>query len=74
MYVSYGIGLVVVFAIIGILWPFWPTHSMAGVGVLCVVASLAYLLFVPVVFRYSRVLWLHLDYVLSVRRHSDEPD
>jgi len=33
-----------------------------------------FLVMVPVLFRYSRVVWLHLDYVLSVRRHSDEPN
>ena len=74
MYVSYFIGLVVVFAIIGILWRFWPTHSLGGVGALLGVASLVYLAFVPVVFRTSRVVWLHLDYVATVRRHGDRPD
>jgi hypothetical protein len=74
MYVSYFIGLVVVFAIIGILWRFWPTHSLGGVGALLGVAALVYLAFVPVVFRTSRVVWLHLDYVATVRRHGDRPD
>ena len=74
MYVSYGLGLAIVFAIIGILWPFWPTETIGDVGLLLVVASLAYLLFVPIVYRYSRVVWLHLDYVVTVRRQSDRPD
>ena len=74
MYVSYAIGLVVVFALIGLLWTVWPSHSIAGLGVLLAAASVAYLAFVPIVFRYSRVVWLHLDYVVTVRRQSDLPD
>ena len=74
MYVSYAIGLVVVFAIIGVLWPFWPSHSMGALGVLVGAAAVLYLAFVPMIYRYSRVLWLHLDYVVTVRRHGDTPD
>jgi uncharacterized protein (DUF983 family) len=74
MYVSYTIGLVVVFALIGILWPFWPSHSMGGLGVLVGAAAVLYLAFVPMIYRYSRVVWLHLDYVLTVRRHGDTAD
>jgi hypothetical protein len=74
MYISYAIGLGLVFAIVGILWPFWPTHTLAGIGVLLAVASVAYFAFVPLVYRYSRVVWLHLDYVVSVRRHGDTAD
>lgn len=74
MYLSYLIGLGVVFALIGILWPFWPSHSLGALGALLGVASLAYLLFVPLVYRWSRVVWLHLDYVVEVRRHGDTPD
>ena len=43
-------------------------------GILFAVAAVVYLAFVPMIFRYSRVLWLHLDYVVTVRRHSDSPD
>jgi Protein of unknown function (DUF983) len=74
MYISYLMGLAVVFALIGILWPFWPSHSLGAIGVLLAVASAGYLLFVPLVFRYSRVVWLHLDYVVAVRRHGDTAD
>ena len=74
MYVSYTIGLVVMFGLIGILWPFWPSHSMGGLGVLVGAAAVLYLAFVPMIYRYSRVVWLHLDYVLTVRRHGDTPD
>jgi len=68
MYASYLIGIVVLFAIIGAVWPFWPTHSLGGVGALLAVACGAYLLVVPFVYRYSRVVWLHFDYVVAVRR------
>src|SRR2546429_5230502 len=56
MYVSFLLGLVVVFGLVGILWPFWPSHSFGALGVLLAVASVAYLVFVPMIFRYSRVL------------------
>jgi hypothetical protein len=71
MYISYLIGLAVVFAIIGVVWPFWPSHTLGAIGALLAVACSAYLAFVPIVFRYSRVVWLHLDYVVAVRRESD---
>ena len=74
MYLSYLGGLVIVFALIGILWPFWPSHSITAVEVLLGIASVLYLAFVPIVFRYSRVVWLHLDYVVTVRRHGDTAD
>ena len=67
MYISFLIGLVLMLAIVGILWPFWPTHSIGGVGVLLAVASVGYFVLVPIVFRYSRVVWMHLDYVVTRR-------
>jgi hypothetical protein len=74
MYVSYFLGLVLVFALIAILWPMWPSHTLAAIGALFGVATPMYLVMVPAVFRYSRVVWLHLDWVVSVRRESDRPD
>jgi uncharacterized protein (DUF983 family) len=74
MYISYAIGLVVLFGIFGILWAFWPARTVGAAGKLLAIASPTYLAAVPVVFRYSRVLWLHLDYVVAVRRHGEEPD
>jgi uncharacterized protein (DUF983 family) len=68
MYISYLIGLGLMLGIVGILWPFWPTHSIEGIWVLLLVASVGYFALVPLVFRYSRVVWMHLDYVATVRR------
>src|ERR671933_804131 len=53
MYVSYTIGLVVLFGLMGILWPFWPSHSMGALGVLIGAAAAVYLAFVPMIYRYS---------------------
>ena len=74
MYISYGLSLGLLLAIIGIVWPFWHNRSMGGVGILFAIATPPYLVMVPAMYRYSRVIWLHLDYVLSVRRHGDEAD
>jgi len=74
MYISYTLALVVLFGLFLIAVPFWHNYSMGGVWTLFAIITPPFLLMVPVLFRYSRVLWLHLDYVLSVRRHSDEPD
>jgi uncharacterized protein (DUF983 family) len=74
MYLSYTAGLIIVFGIFGLLWAFWPSHSISAAVLLLSIASVLYLALVPVVYRYSRVVWLHLDYVIAVRRHGDSPD
>jgi len=61
MYVSYLLSLVLVFAIFGVLWLVLPNGSLFAVGMLCLVTAAVYLPLVPVVFRYSRVLYMHLD-------------
>ena len=74
MYISYTLSLGLLFAMIGLATPFWHNYSMGGVWILFGILTPPFLVMVPVLFRYSRVVWLHLDYVLSVRRHGDEPD
>ena len=74
MYISYTLALGLLFAMFGIAVPFWHNYSMGGVCMLFAILMPPFLVMVPVLFRYSRVVWLHLDYVLSVRRHSDEPN
>ncbi|MFN2545748.1 MAG: DUF983 domain-containing protein [Actinomycetota bacterium] len=74
MYISYAIGLVLVFGIFGVLWAVWPSRTLTAAAVVLAITSPTYLVLVPAVYRYSRVVWLHLDYVISVRRHADEPD
>src|SRR5438046_2660947 len=61
MYISYLLSLVLVFAIFGILWLLLPNGSLFAIGMLCLVTAAVYLPLVPVVFRYSRVLYMHLD-------------
>ncbi len=65
MYFSYTLGLVFIFAIFGVLWLLFSTDTFGQVAVLVVVASGLYLLTVPLVYRYSRVLWMHLDWRLG---------
>jgi len=74
MYISYTLALVVLFGLFLIAVPFWHNYSMGGVWMLFAIITPPFLILVPGIFRYSRVLWLHLDYVLSVRRHGDEPN
>ena len=61
MYVSYLLSLVLMFAIFGILWLVLPRGSLFAIGMLCLATAAVYLPLVPVVFRYSRVLYMHLD-------------
>src|ERR1700752_668853 len=58
MYISYGLavcflGLVTFLG--SLLLPEW------NLGVICLLAVLLYLPLVPLVFRYSRVLWIYFD-------------
>jgi uncharacterized protein (DUF983 family) len=61
MYISYLISLVLLFAIFGVVWLLLPHDSLFDIGLLCLVSGLVYLPLVPLVFRYSRILWMHLD-------------
>lgn len=74
MYLSYTFAMVLLFAMVGVAIPFWHDYSMGGVGILFAILIPPYLVFVPLLFRWSRVVWLHLDYVLAVRRSGDSPD
>ena len=68
MYVSYLIGLVLLFGIFLLLWTF-SSRTLMATYVLLGVTAAVYLLLVPVVFRYSRVVWMHFD-----RRFGPESD
>jgi membrane protein YdbS with pleckstrin-like domain len=61
MYVSYLISLILPFAIYGVAWVVLAHDSLFDVGILCLVSGVVYLPLVPLVFRYSRILWMHLD-------------
>ncbi len=59
MYFSYGMGVVVLSSIFLLLWfLILPNWSFAATAV---PAILLYLPFVPAIFRYSRVMWMHFD-------------
>lgn len=58
MYISYGmsVGVMGLFMLIGhLLWP------EVDLGWMVLGAAVVYLPLVPLVFRYSRVIWIHFD-------------
>ncbi len=63
MYASYFLALGVLGVIFGILWllvrSFWPVRWIMALSVLL------FLPCVPTIFRYSRVLWMHIDWLID---------
>lgn len=58
MYVSYGLSVALIGAV------YWAINSLwADLGILAtmMLILMAYLPFVPAVFRYSRVIWIYFD-------------
>jgi hypothetical protein len=58
MYFSYAIAVPLLAVLTGAVWllvPGWELHWAV------LPAVVAFLPFVPLVFRYSRILWIHLD-------------
>jgi uncharacterized protein (DUF983 family) len=58
MYASYGLGIVILiplFFLLQWLLPHWPGFVIA------LLASLLYVPLTPLVFRYSRVIWIYFD-------------
>ena len=70
MYVSYLIALGLMFGIFGLLWVFSSRTMFAAYVILGVTAAL-YIPLVPVVFRYSRILWMHFDRRFGPERGDD---
>ncbi len=65
MYVSYAIAVLVYLLLVGLahlLLPRLPETLVLGA------AFPPFLLFVPLIFRYSRVIWMHLDWLLDPGR------
>jgi len=64
MVVSYLIAVTVYAALVLILW------SLPGwrVELALLVAAALFLLTVPAIFRYSRVIWMHLDHAVDPER------
>lgn len=59
MYVSYGLGMVV-FTVLALVADATLTPRI-GVVAAMIVAAVAYMPLVPVLFRYSRVIWAHIN-------------
>ena len=63
MFISYGISVPMLWGLIGMLWwqflRAWPLMLVSGIG------TLLLLPFVPLMFRYSRILWMHFDWVVD---------
>jgi uncharacterized protein (DUF983 family) len=62
MYVSYAIGSVLIGTAFFIAWALWPE---APALLLCLLLFAGYVPFMPWVYRYSRVIWMHLDYLVN---------
>lgn len=62
MYVSYALGCGLVSAGYFTLMALWPNLSSLQI---CLILLGAYVPLMPVIFRYSRVIFLHLDYLVS---------
>jgi uncharacterized protein (DUF983 family) len=63
MFASYALAVPLLFAIFMVLWNFfsatWPlTFNLF-------VTFVVFLPFAPIIFRYSRVLWMHVDWLLD---------
>ena len=64
MYFSYGVGVPLAFVIWFLLrwmgpdWPFWLTLTAT---------TIVYLPFVPLLFRYARVVWMYMDQLFDPR-------
>jgi hypothetical protein len=58
MYVSYGLSVVLIGAA---YWALTVAFPKLGIPATMILILLAYLPFVPAVFRYSRVIWIYFD-------------
>ncbi len=69
IFIGYALGLAAVAPVCLLLYLYqatWPWYVAASGGVL--------LAFSPIIFRYARVVWLHLDELLDPRVEEDETD
>ena len=75
MYASFLLALPLVFGIFGILWLF-SSRTLAAAEVLLVVTTVLTVPLVPLLFRYSRVIWLYFDWRFGPDREAgtDGPD
>jgi uncharacterized protein (DUF983 family) len=62
MYISYGIGMVVVGLLMGGLYLMWPDLDL---GVMVLIAGVLFVPLVPWAWRWSRTLWIFFDHWAS---------
>jgi uncharacterized protein (DUF983 family) len=62
MYVSYVLGCIVVGTAYFASWVLWPDAPSLP---LCLILFAGYVPLMPWVYRYSRVIWMHMDYLVS---------
>ena len=63
MFASYTLAVPILFVIFMILWHFFSTAWSLTFNLL--ITFVVFLPFVPVIFRYSRVIWMHIDWTLD---------
>lgn len=63
MFASYALAVPILFVIFMLLWNFFADTWTLTFNLL--VTFIVFLPFVPVIFRYSRVIWMHVDVVLD---------
>lgn len=63
MFVSYTLAVPLLFIIFIILWQVFSTTLPLTFNLL--VTFIVFLPFVPIIFRYSRVIWMHVDWLLD---------
>jgi uncharacterized protein (DUF983 family) len=63
MFASYTLAVPILFVIFMVLWHFFSTTWPLTFNLL--VTFVVFLPFAPVIFRYSRVIWMHVDYQLD---------
>ncbi len=70
MYVSYGLGIPLIALFTFLAWlvrPHWEIWQLV------LVAWVVFLPLVPLVFRYSRILWIHFDRAIDPESPDDRP-
>jgi uncharacterized protein (DUF983 family) len=70
MYASTLITLPLVFGIFGVLWVF-SSRTLLAAEILLLVTTAVTLPLIPLIFRYSRVLWLYFDWRFGPDRETE---
>jgi uncharacterized protein (DUF983 family) len=63
MFASYTLAVPILFAIFMVLWNFFSNTWTLTFNLF--VTFVVFLPFVPIIFRYSRVIWMHVDWTLD---------